>query len=275
MAYHEATPQGVNKVERYNWSLQDSPGELRSLHKSQIKFDESYQRIRNDAKIRSIARDWSWLALGVITIAERDGAYYAVDGMHRASAALLRSDVSHLPCIVFKSTGLKDEAEGFVRANTNRKAVSTADKHRAQVIAGDENAVFVQSLLDSSGLTVSTSGNYAGQVRCMGVLHRLAREKRDALIRAWPLVLEVCEGHPLNERVLSALVYLADHGSHDINEKKWRERVVRLGFFGVKNAAESAAAYYSKGGAKVWADGVMQAINKGLHHKMVFEDDRA
>lgn len=268
MAYHDKTPQGMDKVSRYKWDLQDMPGQLKRIDKADIRFDEAYQRQINHAKVRAIARDWSWLALGVITVAQREGRYFAVDGMHRVSAAMLRSDVSDLPCVVFQSSSVKDEAKAFIRANTNRKAVTTAQSHKAKIVAGDEVAIFVQSLLDSAGLQVSTSSHKAGGIKCLGVMHKLAKNRRDALLRAWPLVCEVSDGHPINERVLEGLVYLAAHASQDINERKWRERIIRLGHGGIKAAAESAAAYYAKGGARVWADGIAQALNKGLQHKM-------
>jgi len=268
MTYQDTTPQGVDKVARYKWGLQDEPGKLCQVHKSRIQFDADYQRHINDAKIRAIARDWSWLALGVIIIADRGGILYAIDGMHRVSAAKLRSDIDDLPCIVFASSGKQEEAQAFIRANTNRKAVTTAQSHRAKVVAGDEVAVFVQSLIDSAGLRINAAGATAGGIKCMGVMHRLAKTKRDALLRAWPLICEVSEGHPVNERILDGLVYLAENANHDINDRKWRQRILNIGYVGLKAAAESAAAYYAKGGARVWADGMVQAINKGLQHKI-------
>lgn len=275
MTYHDATPQGVNKLERYGWKLQDAPGELMHIPKNMIMFNESYQRGRNKAKILSIARDWSWMAMGVITVARRNGGFYAVDGMHRVSAALLRSDVVNLPCIVFDTIEVVEEAKGFVQANTLRKPVGTADKHRALVLAKDENALFVQRLLDRSPFEPSNSSGKANAVKCFGILANLAKSKPEALERAWPLVCDVCDGHFLNERILQGLVFICDRADQDVTKGKWRKRILDIGFDGLRSAAESAAAYYSKGGARVWADGMMTAINKGMRHRLELSNDRA
>lgn len=273
MTYYNKSPQSLDRVKRYGWTLQDKPGELMWIDKTDIRFDASYQRGKNEAKILAIARDWSWMAMGVITIALRGGVFYAVDGMHRVSAALRRSDVSSLPCIVFETEGVVDEAKGFVQANTLRKPVSTADKHRALVLAGDETALFVQRLLDNSPF-ISTSSSTVNSVKCFGVLSKLATSKPDALKKAWPLVCEVCDGHSLNERVLQGLVFLTDRADHDITSGKWRKRIIDIGFDRLKSAADSAAAYYSRGGARVWADGMMTSINRGLKTRLGLTDEK-
>ena len=275
MTYYEVTPQGVDKLDRYGWKLQDKPGKLMQINKSEICFDESYQRSKNRAKIFSIARDWSWMAMGVITIASRDGIFYAVDGMHRVSAAMLRSDIFDLPCIVFETEEVVDEAKGFVQANTLRKAVSTADKHRALVLAQDPDAMFVQRLLDNSPFIFAYSSSTPNAVKCFGVLTKLAKVKPSPLTRAWTLVCDICEGRFLNERILEGIVFLAERADQDITVGKWRKRILDVGFDGLKGGAESASAYYARGGARVWADGMLTAINKGMRNRLEIVDERA
>jgi len=273
MAYQETNAYGADKVTRYKWGLQDAPGKLCQVHKSKIVFDDSYQREIAKKKVAAIAKDWSWLALGVITVAERGGEFYAVDGMHRVSAALLRSDVQELPCVVFQSDGMRFEAQGFIRANANRKAITTAQSHRAKVVSGDETAIFVQSLIDAAGLIISTGGSGPKRIKCMGLMHRLAKTNRDDLLRCWPLICEVSEGHMIHEKIVEGLVYLAANASPNIIDKKWRSRITTLGYHGLKSAAQSASAYYARGGARVFADGIAQAINKGLQHKIEILND--
>lgn len=262
----------IDKVDRYNWNMQDAPGRLIEISKHDIKFDESYQRDQNKAKILSIARDWSWMAMGVITIADRGGQYYAVDGMHRVGAALLRSDIQTLPCIVFQTHEITEEAKGFVQANTLRKAVGTYDKHRALVLAKDENALFVQSLIDQSPFEVAGSSTKLNGVKCFGVLSKLAKIKRQQLFEVWPLVCEVCEGHFLNERILEGLLLIHEKSPESIVSGKWRKRILQCGFLALKGGAESASAYYARGGARVWADGMLTVINKGMRKRLEIEN---
>jgi hypothetical protein len=266
------TAYGLDKIERYKWEMSDSPGVLANVSKHDIKFDHDYQRSKNNDKIIAIAKDWSWLAMGVITIADRGGQLFAVDGMHRVSAALLRSDIDTLPCIIFKSKGIFEEAKGFVQANTLRKAISTYDKHRALVVAGDENAIFVQQLIDKEGFVYSTGSGTPNGVKCYGVLHKLAKTKREGLVKIWPIVCEVCRNRIISERILEGLVFIAERGNEDITSSKWSKVILSIGYDGLLQAANSAAAYYAKGGSKVWADGILQVMNKGRRNRLELND---
>lgn len=268
MTFQSKTPQGVDKVGRYNWKMQDSPGVLANVRKTDILFDHDYQRSQNRAKILEIAKNWSWLAMGVITIADRGGQLYAVDGMHRVSAALLRGDIETLPCIIFKTSDVREEATGFVQANTLRKPVSTFDKHRALLMAGDETSKLVQRLLDQGGFEPSSSGSKKNGVKCYGILHKLAKNRKDDLLSVWPLICDVCHGHFLSERIVDGLVFLEGNASEKLSTPKWSKVVLNIGFDALVEASQSAAAYYAKGGAKVWADGMLQVINKGRRNRL-------
>lgn len=266
------TARGIDKFKRYNWGVQDKAGVLAQVSKHDIVFEDKYQRELNETKVLAMARDWSWLAMGVITLADRGGKLYAVDGMHRVSAALRRSDIQELPCIIFKTSSVKQEAKGFIQANTLRKAVGTADKHRALVLAEDDIALMVQRLLDNSPFLPSANGKRVNSVKCFGVLHSLAKKKPEYLAKVWPLVCEICEGRHVNERILQALVLLAERGTEDITKGKWRAKLIALGFDGIKRAAEEAAAYYARGGARVWADGIVKEMNRGMRNRLEVTD---
>lgn len=60
----------MSKIDRYNWTIQDTPGEMKFIHKASIEIDHSYQRNANETKLTAIARDWSWIACGAIVVAE-------------------------------------------------------------------------------------------------------------------------------------------------------------------------------------------------------------
>lgn len=48
-----------------------------------------------------------------------------------------------------------------------------------------------------------------------------------------------------------------------LTDSRWRERVLQAGYERLLQAAGSAAAYHARGGAKVWADGMLKEMNKG------------
>ena len=91
-------------------------------------------------------------------------------------------DVQQLPCIVFESDGPKQEAAGFMDANTQRRMPTSQEKWRAQLMRGDQNTLFVNALITQAGRTVS---NCAGPttVRCLTSLLRAADSDRPPMAR--------------------------------------------------------------------------------------------
>lgn len=257
---------GKSKVSQYGWVLNDKPGELVWLSKNELLVDHSYQRNASQKRVLHIAQKWSWLACGVIIVAKRedDHRFYVVEGQHRVLAALKRSDIERLPCIVFKTQSVKEEAAGFYDANTARRLPTTIEKWRAQLLREDETTVFVDALIRQAG-RVASNNTGPGDVRCLGALLRAAEADREMLCRMWPLIVEVCHGHPIHERVFEGLMWLEAHLSeeHSLTDKRWRERVTRVGFVGLLDAAQRAATFYARGGPKVWALGQLEALNKG------------
>lgn len=261
-----------DKIERYDWRLLDQPGELRMLNKRLLRVDEQYQRDAIEAKVRDIARAWSWLACGAVLVAEREGLYFVYDGQHRVLAALRRSDIENLPCVVFRTAGAKEEAEAFLRANRNRKPLNGLAKFRAATVAGQPAALLVQQLILDVGRTPSevSSGT---TVRCLALMMSHAERQPDVLKRVWPLIAEVCAGNPAHERVIEGLLYIENHlpQGESLMDREWRKRALRVSYDGLLNAASRFSAAYAKGGCKVWGLGMVEAMNKGCrtHIKLV------
>ena len=87
----------------------------------------------------------------------------------------------------------------------------------------------------------------------------------------WPLIIAVSEGQQIHQRVVEGLAYIAKRmpeGS-SLMDKEWQKRVLKVGGTGLLVAAAKAAAYYARGGPKVWATGMIEAINKG--HRNLLE----
>ena len=267
---HVAENQEVNaksgkaKVDQYKWLMTGKPGELVFLAKTVLEVDHNYQRQAKNTRVLKLAKRWNWLACGVLTIAKRGGRYYVVDGQHRLMAALKRVDIERLPCLVFESTEMRDEAVAFRDANKERRPITTFEQWHADLVAEDEATMFANAIITSSGRTPSQTAG-ASTVRCLSTTVNAARTNRAELGRVWPLAVQVCAGNALHERVLGALMYLECNlnDGQSMSDKRWREKLVKLGYKGIVDATQRAAAFYARGGPKVWALGVMQELNKG------------
>jgi hypothetical protein len=259
----------VDKITRYKWDLTDNPGSLAMISKNLLIVDHSYQRNTNEAKVLAIARDWSWIAFGAIVVAERKGNLYVIDGQHRLMAARKRSDISELPCVVFKTQERKEEAKGFLTAQTKRRPITSVEKFRALLTIEDKPTALVNTLLQSVG-KYPGSGNSTDSVKCVGVLTDFAQSDPDLLVETWPLIVELTGAEPINKRLVAAIMYISKHipEGMKLTDKTWKNRLLKVGFTDVMSGINRASAFYEKGGPKVWATGVVETMNKGLRNKL-------
>lgn len=259
----------IAKVDRYNWQVQDAPGHQQMINKNWLLVDSSYQRNVSDAKVLNIAREWSWIACATIVVALRDGKFYVIDGQHRVMAALRRADITYLPCIVFKITDVANEAQGFLTIQTQRKAMYSAEKFKALTITENPAALFVQNLVAQSGRIIDRSSE-KNTVACISLLLKLAETAPDMLQRIWPLVVLVCKGYPLHNRILEGFMYLESnmHAGESLMNKNWFNRIEKVGYAALLDSAAKASAFYSRGSAKVWAYGMLEALNKNMRNRL-------
>ncbi len=261
----------ISKVDRYGWEMKDAPGKFLMIHKNKLEIDDSYQRDTEstEKKIGTIASNWSWTAFGAISVAYRNGRFYVIDGQHRMLAARRRIDITSVPCMVFSTSNAKEEAQGFLDSNTLRKAVTAASKFKASIVTEDEVAIAAARLVERSGRVVSNSSG-AGTIGCIARVQRLLQTDAKALDVVWPLLVGLCHGHPLHERLLDGLFYIQkrmpEHQS--LSDKDWSKRLFKCGYEKLLGGANRAAAFKGAGGAKIWADGIVDEINRGCRNKL-------
>lgn len=267
----------IDKIERFGWATADEPGEMAYVDKTDINIDPDYQRTAVVSKILAIASSWSWLACGVIVLGERNGKLWAIDGQHRVLASLRRSDIKKLPCIVFHTKSKKSEARGFYNANALRKAVGAVDKYRALLVAGDETAEYVDYVFKKHGLTVTTTGGANAapfEIKCVSLCLRLASENRENFDRVFSFVASMCRDKmSISRNLLAGINYIHNHCGDGLENKRLASRMIDCGPGALIEGTARAAGYFAKGGEKVWAQGMIDVINKGLQYK--FELDQS
>lgn len=256
----------MSKVDRYQWRKLDEPGVLRQIPKRELRIPSEYQRAANEKKILAIASDFMWPAFGVASVARRkDGTLWVFDAQHRVLAAWRRDDIGELPCIVYDIDEVSEEARLFIQANTLRKPLTSVDKHKAYVRAGESTATVVDDLARIAQRRIGGDSSPTS-IRCVTLL-RSWIERDEALVRKmWPLIIRICAEKTMPERVIDTLLYIESRISPDrtLTERTLANRLVARAADGINRDAADAAALYKKGGASVWAVGVLETLNKGI-----------
>lgn len=263
---------GKPKTERYGWSDTGEPGHFRMIHKNEIIIPEdSYQREASggsrDRKVLRIASNFSWVAFQVISVMEREDGLYAVDGGHRLRAARKRHDVDLVPCMVYTSLSIADEAKHFDTVNSNRKPMGAVDRHAAHLVQGDPVAIKAERLVASSGRKISKNAG-PGTFSCVNDLKKCIKQDEDALRSVWPVVAELCEGEKIPQTILGGLYYLERLATEPPSSSRFREKLMKLGYDRIVKAAKAGATFHEHRSPTSYADGILSAVNKGFHRKI-------
>jgi hypothetical protein len=124
--------------------------------------DAAYQRtiesIRSQALIQKIAREFSWHHFQPLIVSERrvggTTLYAIIDGQHRHAAAVLLG-IDELPCSVVKLDTTVEEADSFVRVNSDRVPVMAVQLFWSKVAAEDPGALKIKHVCDQAGVTIA------------------------------------------------------------------------------------------------------------------------
>lgn len=278
----------VSKVDRYGWNKNTGkPGEYVMLNKMDLEISGDYQR-HGDGKIdvdgvmsgtgkrknaiKNIARNFSWELFGVlIVVMWKDGTLWVVDGAHRAIAARLRDDVTMLPSLVFerpdidKDELLKMDAQLFYDSCKMRRVMDSYDKHRAATVAGHDDAMLVNEILEHRGISLTMSASTPRQFSAVNSLKTLLNKDRKRAERAFDIALSTAKSGPVTKNILTGIYYLLERSN--INEKHIK-LLEDIGDQAITAAITKMVAISGKGGERIYAIGVADAINTGKRGSM-------
>lgn len=267
---YEETVEGSDKIQKYQWADPGDPGKLLWIPKRDIEIDHRYQRAADNKKATRLAADFDWTVFGVLIVGEREsGKYFCAEGQHRLLAAWKRSDITKVPCMVFQSRGAKDEAMVFVGTNVNRKPVPSFAKYKALLMCGDETAVAIRKLAEKVGRRVEGYSS-KGTISCVTLLMKLMKSNPVALSAVLPIASTMCEEEGVPDRLIDALVYIEAHlpQGQSLSNNPWRRRLETMAPEAALRSMASAAAFHARGGAKVWAAGLLNQINKRMRKRL-------
>lgn len=189
--------------------------ELRWVKLTELYIPTEYQRsTQSEASRRSIGRltaNFNWSECGALIVCPLKGAkppqYAVIDGQHRVKAALGRSDIGEMPCMVLAEKITKEQAKNFIAINMNRVSLNPLAAFHARVVAADGDAVAVAALLEQCTIAMCIAPVGAKELlprttQAIGTLMALKRDYTEKQIK-WVLNI-LPEAYPKQNGVLSA-----------------------------------------------------------------------
>jgi hypothetical protein len=250
--------------------VKNEPGELLMIDKAVLRVDHDYQRRLDPSRIARYAANWSWVSCGTLIVSRREqGRFAIIDGQHRWEAAKLRHDIRDLPCLAFALDQIRDEAIGFLAANTERKIPSLADQFNALIVAQNPDAIVAERLAKTAGRRIA-GGTGPWTISCTAELLRLIQRDRESVEACWPALIKMCEGQAMPARVLRGVVSLQRRmpKGHSFAEARFADRLVFVGWSAVTDEIKRVGHLEGNYSERSCAEGVLRAINKGLRQPL-------
>lgn len=150
----------VERVARLKWVPID-----------RVEYPSLAQREKiNRARVDHIAAEFDLEQLGTPTVNERDGRFYAIDGMHRIEALkLIGWGDQQVQCWTYADLSDEEMAERFLKLN-DTLSVSAFDKFRVGVNAGRGTECDIDRIVRAQGLSI---GRTDDTVRAVGTLRKV------------------------------------------------------------------------------------------------------
>lgn len=276
----ETTPDGQLKSQRYKWrEINPCSGELKWINKELLHVDSIYQRTDqvSAGKVAELAANFNWIAFGVLLIAQRrDESLWIYDGMHRWFAALKRSEVTQLPCIVFKFDSIASEARAFESVNQNRKVIPALSVHKARMAYGEELTVFTVNTLAEFGMKFTSTAAKFGDVKCVSACIDLAKKNKETFRLVVSLAADLCKADDMElQKILIEGLFFIHHRIEGLLDATLVERIRNVGAVSLCAGIHREEIRVNMRGDEVSAQGIINEINKLGRKKFTLKADNS
>lgn len=226
---------------------------------SAMRVSDRAQRDLKQARVDAIVANLDLEQVGVITVSERAGHFYIIDGQHRHAALCEVFDDDpdiKIQCWVYSDLTEEQEAERFLKLN-DALAVSAFAKFQVAVTAGRALEVDIDRIVRANGCVISQDG-IPGAIGGVGTLVRLyKRHGAKNLGRTVGVTNVAFGGTSLDAAVLGGIGAFLGRYNGSIDDARlveklrkvpngargimWQANVIREQFGGTREEAFAAA----------------------------------
>jgi len=153
-------------------------------------YPDGYQRSKNMASVKRIAKNFDPDKFGMIHVSERsDGTFWAMDGQHRLAAlTFMKWGDIKVDCVVYKGLSVPKEAKIF-RGLNSVTGVKAYDRFNSAKVEGDPNVLQIIKIVQSAGFHVGRRSG-EGVLGCVNALawahkHGALKETLDICQEVW------------------------------------------------------------------------------------------
>ena len=116
---------------------------------------------------------------------------------------------------------------------------------------------------------------------CPIMMYKCLQNNAATFRRVWPLIVNLCEGSSIDNRIVGALFYLErelvdaqGESVSIIDNPKLRAKLLEAGLSAVQRAINEGAAFFEQAGAGAWARGVLKLLNYKRQQRLGIRGDK-
>lgn len=126
------------------------------INTSMITTDD-YQRAIRASRVKKIVNEFQEIQAEAPKVSWRDNKYFIFDGQHTTRARIVMNGGEDLDveCDVYLGLTKEEEADLFVKLNSNKKSVTFNEKMKGNYIAGNQEAIDIIDIIRSKDVDIS------------------------------------------------------------------------------------------------------------------------
>lgn len=135
-----------------------------------VDRDGAYQRSLHENRSKKMEAEFYEALCNPFVVSDReDGTYAVLDGQHRLETLYLLGE-THWDCKILQGLTIQQEADIFIRLQTQSHKPTRIERHVAALVAEDEAALRIEKVMRKEGFRIADSDG-AGSLRCVGSLY--------------------------------------------------------------------------------------------------------
>lgn len=232
-----------------------------------------YQREIRDGRVKHIVDNFEEIQAELPKVSWRDNKYYMFDGQHTTEARIIMNGGNDLDieCEVYTGLTEKDEADLFVKLNSNKKPVTFNEKMKSNYISGNEDAVEIINIITNMGINISYTST-ASKPNTVGALNKATQIYTKGGQEALKWVLSVAKSawgedkYGMSGAILGGLYVV--YNTYNDDKRFLKEEFVRVMSMESPNVIIREGRELSIGGDKRFAKRMIERYNKKSSRKL-------
>ena len=194
--------------------------------------NQEYQRNLSRSHIARAAANFDLYQINPVKVSRRDGINYVFNGQHTIEIIALTSGSRETPvwCMIYDDLCYSHEADIFANQMKFVKPLIPYEVYKANIEAGNDDQLIINSLIESYGLTVSTK-KVPGTICAISTVESIYKKwGYHTLNRVLRLIVGTWEGdvNSFSANMLNAMARIVVVYGDKLNEEVFKEKVGNL-----------------------------------------------